>query len=106
MIPDISVVTGSYTYLVSEIVFGVAALAMLYRADAFRRVARTIVVLYPIAFFWDWYTLTIGVFEIHLRTGIDLLGIPLEEHLFILVVTGFVVGIHESLNDWEQLTES
>lgn len=104
-IPDISVVTGAYTYLVSEIVFGIAAAVMLYRADAFSRAARTVVVLYPIAYFWDWYTLTIGVFEIHLRTGIDLLGIPLEEHLFILVVTGFVVGIHESLNDWELISE-
>lgn len=97
MIPDIGATLGPYTYLVSEVVFGSAAVVMLYRAGALRRAGRTIAVLYPIAYLWDWYTLSIGVFEVHLRTGIDFLGIPIEEHLFILVVPGFVIGLHELL---------
>lgn len=102
VIPDISVVTGQYTYLLSEVVFGVAALGLLYWANAMRRAARTIIILYPIAYVWDWYTLTIGVFEIHLRTGVDFLGIPIEEHLFILVVSSFVIGIHEAVAKWDR----
>jgi lycopene cyclase domain-containing protein len=97
-LPDIGAVLGEYTYLASEVVFGAAALALLVRADAIRRAAVTIAVLYPVAYVWDWYTLTIGVFEIPLRTGVELLGIPVEEHLFIVVVPAFVLGIHETVH--------
>ncbi len=96
MLPDIGVL-GPYTYLVTEVVWGSIAIGLLWYADAFRKAARTIVVLYPIAFVWDWYTLAVGVFKIPLRTGIDLLGIPIEEHVFMLVVPALVIGIHESL---------
>jgi hypothetical protein len=41
----------------------------------------------------------VGVFAIPMRTGIELLGIPLEEHLFMLVVPAMVVGVHETLVD-------
>jgi len=40
---------------------------------------------------------TVGVFDIKLRTGVDIAGIPLEEHLFMAVVPGLVIGIHESI---------
>jgi len=96
MLPDIGVF-GPYTYLVTEVVWGSIAVALLWRADAVRSAARTIAVLYPIAYVWDWYTLTVGVFEIPLRTGVDLLGIPIEEHIFIVVVPALVLGIHENL---------
>ncbi|MFW6017826.1 MAG: lycopene cyclase domain-containing protein [Halapricum sp.] len=92
-------VLGPYTYLATEIAFGAVALALLVRAGALARAARTIVVLYPIAYLWDWYTLEVGVFAIELRTGIDLLAIPIEEHLFIVVVPALVLGIHETLAD-------
>jgi lycopene cyclase domain-containing protein len=97
MLPDIGVF-GPYTYLVTEVVFGSVAFVLLWRTSALRRAARTIVVLYPIAYVWDWYTLHVGVFSIELRTGVDLLGIPIEEHLFIVVVPAFVLGIHETVN--------
>lgn len=97
VLPDITAVFGDLTYLASEIAFGAVAFYLLYRADALRRAARTIAALYPIAYIWDWYTLEIGVFAIQRRTGVDLLGIPLEEHLFIVVVPGFVLGLHETL---------
>ena len=90
-------VLGPYTYLATEIVFGAFALALLVRADALARAARTIAVLYPLAYVWDWYTLEVGVFAIELRTGIDLLAIPIEEHLFMIVVPALVLGIHETL---------
>jgi len=96
MLPDITVL-GEFTYLATEVAFGSVALALLFYADAFRQAGRTITILYPIAYLWDWYTLEVGVFEIPMRTGIDLLGIPLEEHLFILVVPAFVIGLHETL---------
>ena len=95
--PDISALFGPYTYLASEVFFGAVALLLLYRTDALRRAGLTIVVLYPIAYFWDWYTLTIGVFSIELRTGWSLLGIPVEEHLFMIVVPALVIGVHETL---------
>jgi lycopene cyclase domain-containing protein len=95
-LPDITVL-GPYTYLATEIVFGAVAFGLLAYADAFRSAARTIVVLYPIAYLWDWYTLEVGVFEIAMRTGHDLFGIPIEEHLFMIVVPALVVGIHETL---------
>jgi lycopene cyclase domain-containing protein len=72
------------------------AFVLLSWANALRQAARTIAVLYPIAYLWDWYTLEVGVFAIQLRTGVNLLGIPLEEHLFIVVVPAFVLGIHEA----------
>jgi len=97
VLPDISAVFGPYTYLFSEILFGSVALWLLIRADALARAAVTLLVIYPIGFVWDWYTLTIGVFAIPLRTGVELAGIPLEEHIFILVVPALVLGIHENL---------
>lgn len=97
-LPDIGALFGPYTYLATEIAFGAAALALLVRADAVERAGRTVVVLYPVAYVWDWYTLTIGVFAIRLRTGVELLGIPIEEHLFMVVVPALVVGVHENLH--------
>ena len=97
MVPDIGVVFGPYTYLASEIAFGSVAFLLLYRASALRRAGRTIAALYPIAYVWDWYTLQIGVFSIELRTGVDVLGIPIEEHLFMIVVPALVIGFHETL---------
>jgi len=97
MLPDIGVF-GPYTYLVTEVVWGAVALVLLWRANALRMAAKTIVVLYPIAYVWDWYTLTVGVFAIKLRTGVDLLGIPIEEHIFMIVVPALILGIHENLH--------
>jgi len=97
MLPDIGVF-GPYTSLVNEVVWGAVALALLWRADAMRRAGKTIVVLYPIAYVWDWYTLEVGVFAIQLRTGVDLLGIPIEEHIFMVVVPALVIGLHETLH--------
>jgi len=99
VLPDIGVL-GPYTYLATEIVWGTVAVVLLWYADAFRSAARTLAVLYPVAYLWDWYTLEVGVFAIQLRTGIDLLGIPIEEHLFIVVVVTLVVGVHESLHTY------
>lgn len=96
MLPDVTVL-GPYTYLATELLWGAVALALLRYAEATRAAARTIAVLYPVAFLWDWYTLEVGVFAIPMRTGVELLGIPLEEHLFIVVVTAMVVGTHEAL---------
>jgi lycopene cyclase domain-containing protein len=95
-LPDITIF-GRYTYLVTEICFGAVAFGLLYRAGALWRAARTIAVLYPVAYLWDWYTLEVGVFAITMRTGHDLFGIPIEEHLFMLVVPALVLGIHETL---------
>ena len=96
-LPDITVL-GSYTYLATEVAFGSAAALLLWHARAWWAAARTVAVVYPIAYVWDWYTLEVGVFAIPMRTGVELLGIPLEEHLFMLVVPAFVVGVHETLN--------
>ncbi|RQG93895.1 lycopene cyclase domain-containing protein [Natrarchaeobius chitinivorans] len=93
---DISVL-GRYTYLATELFWGTVALLLLKRAGALRKAAVTIVVLYPIAYVWDRYTLAVGVFDIPLRTGIDVAGIPLEEHLFMAVVPGLVIGVHETI---------
>lgn len=95
-IPDIGVL-GRYTYLATEAFWGTVALALLYRAGALRKAAVTILALYPIGYVWDRYTLAVGVFSIELRTGIDVAGIPLEEHLFMAVVPGLVIGVHETL---------
>jgi lycopene cyclase domain-containing protein len=96
LLPDIGVL-GPYTYLATEVMWGSVALVLLWYADAFRAAARTMLVLYPFAYVWDWYTLQVGVFEIPLRTGVELLGIPIEEHIFMLVVPAMVVGAHETL---------
>ncbi|MFB6242789.1 MAG: lycopene cyclase domain-containing protein [Halobaculum sp.] len=98
-LPDITVL-GGYTYLATEVLFGTLAFALLIRAGggAVRRALATVAALYPVAYLWDWYTLEVGVFSIPMRTGIELLGIPLEEHLFMLVVPAFVLGIHETLH--------
>ncbi|AHG04429.1 lycopene cyclase [Halobacterium sp. DL1] len=98
MLPDIGAVFGDYTYLASEVAFGALAVALLYRADALRRAAVTVAALYPLAYVWDWYTLEIGVFAIELRTGVEFLGIPVEEHIFMVVVPALVVGFHETLH--------
>jgi lycopene cyclase domain-containing protein len=76
------------------------ALALLWYADAFRAAGRTLVVIYPVAFVWDWYSLEVGIFSIPMRTGVELLGIPIEEHVFIVVVVSLVVGIHEALRTY------
>ena len=96
MAPDISVL-GRYTYLATELVWGSVAFLLLHRANALRKAAVTILALYPIAYLWDRYTLAVGVFDIKLRTGIDIAGIPLEEHLFMAVVPGLVIGFHETI---------
>lgn len=97
-LPDIGAL-GPYTYLATEVVFGSIALALLIRAgwDRLRAAGRTVAAVYPVAYVWDWYTLEVGVFEIPLRTGIELFGIPIEEHLFMLVVPALVLGVHETL---------
>ena len=95
-LPDIGVL-GPYTYLATELAFGAVAAVLLHRTGAWWPAARTTAVLYPVAYVWDWYTLEVGVFDVVLRTGVDLAGIPLEEHLFMVVVPAFVVGVHESL---------
>ncbi len=96
MLPDVTVF-GPYTYLVTELAWGAVALALLVHADALRPAARTILVLYPFAYLWDWYTLEVGVFAIPMRIGVELLGIPIEEHIFMVVVPAVVVGTHETL---------
>ena len=96
-LPDIGVL-GRYTYLATEVVFGVIAAVLLYRARALRRAAVTIAAIYPIAYVWDWYTLHVGVFSIELRTGREFLGIPIEEHCFAIVVPAFVLGVHETVH--------
>ncbi len=98
VLPDIGAVFGSYTYLASEVVFGSVALWLLVRANALARAGKTVLVLYPLGYVWDWYTLTIGVFAIPLRTGIEIAGIPLEEQIFIFVVPALAIGVHENLH--------
>ncbi|QCS41936.1 lycopene cyclase domain-containing protein [Natrinema versiforme] len=93
---DISVF-GRYTYLVTEVVWGTVAALLLSRANALRKAAVTILALYPVAYVWDRYTLAVDVFDIKLRTGIEVAGIPLEEHLFMAVVPGLVIGFHETI---------
>ncbi|KTG08447.1 lycopene cyclase domain-containing protein [Haloferax profundi] len=97
-LPDIGVL-GPYTYLATELFFGSITAILLVRVgrDAMYRTLRTVAIVYPVAYVWDWYTLEVGVFEIPLRTGVELLGIPLEEHLFMLVVPAFVLAVHETL---------
>ena len=97
MLPDISVF-GRYTYLVTIVFWGTIALVLLYRADVLRKAGLTVVALYPIGFIWDWYTLHVGVFDIILHVEVYIAGIPLEEHLFIIVVPSLVIAIHETLH--------
>ncbi|MFC7215756.1 lycopene cyclase domain-containing protein [Saliphagus sp. GCM10025334] len=96
MARDISVF-GRYTYLATEIFWGAVAFVLLRRAGALKRAAVTILALYPIAYVWDWYTLEVGVFDIQLRTGYEVGGIPIEEHLFMAVVPGLVIAFHETI---------
>ena len=98
VLPDVTAL-GPYTYLATEVLWGTIAVALVVRADAVRAALRTTAVLYPFAYVWDWYTLEVGVFAIPMRTGVELLGIPIEEHLFMLVVPTMVVGVHETLAD-------
>lgn len=97
MVPDITVF-GAYTYLVTLIFWGSIAFILLWRADILKKAGITVVALYPIGFIWDWYTLTVGVFDITLNMGITILGIPLEEHLFIIVVPSLVIAVHETIH--------
>jgi lycopene cyclase domain-containing protein len=99
MTRDISVF-GDYTYLVTELFWGLVAALLLRRSGSEKRAARTILALYPIGYLWDRYTLDVGVFEIPLRTGVDVAGIPIEEHLFMLVVPSMVIGAHETICDF------
>ena len=96
MLPDIGVL-GPYTYLATELMWGAVAAALLHYSGAWRAALRTSLVLYPFALAWDWYTLEVGVFEIPLRTGVELLGVPVEEHVFMFLVPAMVVGTHETL---------
>lgn len=96
MVPDISVF-GRYTYLATELFWGAIAVLLLRRANALRRAGATILALYPVAYVWDRYTLAVGVFDIKLRTGIEVAGIPIEEHIFMAVVPGLVIAFHETL---------
>ena len=97
MVPDIGVF-GRYTYLVTEVVFGAFAYVLLSKTGAIGRAAKTVLALYPLAYVWDRYTLEIGIFQINLRTGRDFLGIPIEEHIFMVVVPSLVVGFYELVN--------
>jgi lycopene cyclase domain-containing protein len=96
VLPDIGVL-GPYTYLATELMWGAVAAGLLHYSGAWRSALRTALVLYPFALAWDWYTLEVGVFEIPLRTGVELLGVPVEEHVFMFLVPAMVVGTHESL---------
>lgn len=97
MLPDITFL-GRYTYLATIVLWGVIAFTLLYRAGVLRKAGITIAVLYPIGFIWDWYTLTVGVFDIILHIEVYFLGIPLEEHLFIVVVPALVIAVHETIH--------
>lgn len=96
VLPDIGVL-GPYTYLATEVLWGTVAAVLLHYSGAWRAALRTALVLYPFALAWDWYTLEVGVFEIPLRTGVELLGVPIEEHVFMFLVPVMVVGTHETL---------
>ena len=98
MRPDITVF-GRYTYLVTEVLWGAVALVLLRRTNSVGKALRVSLVLYPFAYAWDRYTLEVGVFDIPLRTGIDIAGIPLEEHVFMFVVPSMVVGTAEALEE-------
>lgn len=101
MRPDITVF-GQFTYLVTELLWGAVALALLRKTGSTRKALRVCLVLYPLGYIWDRYTLEVGVFDIPLRTGIDIAGIPLEEHLFMFVVPSMVVGTAEALEEFSR----
>jgi lycopene cyclase domain-containing protein len=86
---------------VTELFWGSLAIGLVAYAGTWRTAARTVALLYPPAYVWDWYTLEVGVFTIPMRTGVELLGIPIEEHIFMIVVPTMVVGAHESLRKLE-----
>lgn len=90
-------VFGRYTYLITELLWGAVAVVLLRKTGSTKRALRVCLVLYPLAYLWDRYTLAVGVFDIPLRTGIDIAEIPLEEHLFMFVVPSMVVGTYELL---------
>lgn len=96
MRPDVTVF-GRFTYLVTELFWGLIALVLLRQTGSTWKALRVSIVLYPFAYAWDRYTLEVGVFEIPLRTGIEIAGIPIEEHLFMFVVPSMVVGAYELL---------
>lgn len=95
-LPDITVF-GPYTYLLTEIFFGSIAFGLLIYLGAVKTALRTILAVYPLAYVWDWYSLAVGIFAIPMRTGIELFGIPLEEHIFMIVVPAMVIAVHELL---------
>lgn len=97
MPPDITEF-GPYTYLVTELFWGTLAAALVYRAGVVREAALTVAALYPLGYLWDRYTLEVGVFSIPKRTGVEVLGIPIEEHLFMVIVPSMVIGTHETLH--------
>jgi lycopene cyclase domain-containing protein len=101
MRPDITVF-GRFTYLVTELLWGSLAFGLLRRTDSVRKALTVSLVLYPFAYAWDRYTLEVGVFDIPLRSGVEIAGIPLEEHIFMFVVPSMVVGTAETL---EALTD-
>lgn len=90
---------GRYTYLVTELLWGTVALLLCRRTGSVRKALRVSLVLYPFAYAWDRYTLEVGVFDIPLRTGVDVAGIPIEEHVFMFVVPSMVVGTAELLEE-------
>jgi lycopene cyclase domain-containing protein len=98
-LPDIGVF-GPYTYLVTELLWGAVAVALLRYANAFRAAGRVVAVVYLPAYLWDRYTLEVGVFEIPLRTGLEVFEVPIEEHVFMILVPSLVVGVHESVEKW------
>ena len=100
MRPDITVF-GRYTYLVTELFWGAVAFTLLRQTNSTRKALRVSLVLYPFAYAWDRYTLEVGVFDIPMRTGIEIAGIPLEEHVFMFVVPSMVVGTAEVLEGEE-----
>ncbi len=93
---------GRYTYLATELLWGTIALALLQYTNSHRKALRVSLALYPFAYAWDRYTLEAGVFKIPLRTGIDIAGIPLEEHLFMFIVPSMVIGTAEAITPDEQ----
>jgi lycopene cyclase domain-containing protein len=105
VLPDVTAL-GPYTYLATELAWGTVACGLLWYANAWRAAARTTAVLYPFALAWDWYTLHVGVFAIPMRTGVELLGVPVEEHLFMILVPAMVVGTHESLRRLREESEA
>jgi lycopene cyclase domain-containing protein len=95
--PNIAVF-GKYTYLATIVLWGAITYGLLRRAGALKKAAVSVLAIYPVAYIWDWYTLEVGIFDIRLKTGIEVAGIPLEEHLFAVVVPALVIAIHENVH--------